>query len=243
MHPPVTHDLLSDSGGVCLLLRARMIPSNHSGSDRGGAPGASAPRINANLLTRYRIRYRIGVQNRPWASKSPCFTLVFLYLQRLWIWISRVRIPSPTLPSATSRHVAWGLYARRALSSLDGTLLLSWYLRAMGMTIGKRVVLGNGFAQVVDPDMIEIEDGATVNAMFQAHTFEDRVLKIDRVHIRRRATLGSATVPLYGADVGERTHVAPHSAIMKREHLLPGRRYEGVPTRPWIEAAAATTRS
>jgi serine acetyltransferase len=101
----------------------------------------------------------------------------------------------------------------------------------MGMKLGKRVVLGSGFAQVVDPDMIHIENGATINAMYQAHTFEDRVLKIDHVHVRRRATLGASTVPLYGAEIGEHAHVAAHSVIMKRERLLPGRRYEGAPTR------------
>jgi acetyltransferase-like isoleucine patch superfamily enzyme len=79
--------------------------------------------------------------------------------------------------------------------------------------------------------MLRIDDGATVTTMFQAHTFEDRVLKIDRIHIGRRATLGAASVPLYGADVGEGAYVAPHSVIMKQEHLLPGRRYEGAPAR------------
>jgi carbonic anhydrase/acetyltransferase-like protein (isoleucine patch superfamily) len=57
------------------------------------------------------------------------------------------------------------------------------------------------------------------------------VLKIDRVIIGRGATLGSATVPLYGANIGERTHVSEHSVIMKREHLSPGLKYEGAPTR------------
>ncbi|MEO6080631.1 MAG: amino acid adenylation domain-containing protein [Steroidobacteraceae bacterium] len=127
-------------------------------------------------------------------------------------------------------YVAWGKYGRGALEMLGGTLLLHWYLRAMGMKIGKRVLLGPGFAQVVDPDMIEIGDGATVNAMFQAHTFEDRVLKLGRLVIGPHATLGSATVPLYGAHIGAGTHVAAHSVIMKGEHLLPGLRYEGAPT-------------
>ena len=49
--------------------------------------------------------------------------------------------------------------------------------------------------------------------------------------IRRHATLGSATVPLYGAELGEHTRVAAHSVVMKREHLLPGLGYEGSPTR------------
>lgn len=110
--------------------------------------------------------------------------------------------------------------------------MLTWYLRAMGMKLGKGVVLGQGFAQVVDPDMLEIEDGATVNAMFQAHTFEDRVLKIDRIHVGPQSTLASGSVPLYGAHIGERTVVAPHSVIMKHERLLPDNHYEGAPTKP-----------
>ena len=128
-------------------------------------------------------------------------------------------------------YVAWAFYSRGTLAALEGTLLLSWYLRAMGVKLGKRVVLGGGFSQVVDPDMLTIEDDATVSSTLQSHTFEDRVLKIDRVVIRRRATLGTNTVPLYGADIGAGTHVAPHSVIMKHEHLLPNFRYEGAPTR------------
>ena len=126
-------------------------------------------------------------------------------------------------------YMAWENWAHMTLVYLEGTLLLSWYLRAMGMKIGKRVVLGPGFAQVVDPDMLIVEDGATVSAMFQAHTFEDRVLKMDYVHVRRGATLGTASVPLYGADIGAGAYVAPHSVVMKDEHLLPGVRYAGAP--------------
>ena len=167
--------------------------------------------------------------------EAAAFLCLFI-LALKWILLGRVRPGQHALWSCwCSRwdflYVAWGQYAQPILEKLEGTLLLSWYLRAMGMKLGRRVVLGPGFSQVVDPDMIEIEDGATVNAIYQAHTFEDRVLKIDRVFVRRHATLGSASVPLYGADIGERTHVAPHSVIMKRERLSPGLRYEGAPTK------------
>jgi non-ribosomal peptide synthetase-like protein len=128
-------------------------------------------------------------------------------------------------------YVAWGVIASGVLATVEGTLLLPIYLRRMGMRIGKRVVLGDGFAQVVDPDMLHIADGATVNAMFQAHTFEDRILKIDRVTVGAHSTLAHATVPLYGADIGTCTYVAAHSVVMKHEHLLPHMRYEGAPTR------------
>jgi non-ribosomal peptide synthetase-like protein len=127
-------------------------------------------------------------------------------------------------------YVAWGMYARGGLSALEGTLFLTWYLRLAGMHIGRDVVLGPGFAQVVDPDMLTFEDGTTVSALFQAHTFEDRVLKIDRVRIRRGATVGGGAVLLYGTDIGEGAQVASNSVVMKRERLLPGRSYAGCPT-------------
>ncbi|MFN0110430.1 MAG: phosphopantetheine-binding protein, partial [Blastocatellia bacterium] len=164
-------------------------------------------------------------------------TFCLLILALKWLLIGKVKPGIHPLWSCwCSRwdflYVAWAVYARAALSALEGTLLLSWYLRAMGSQIGKRVVLGSGFSHVVDPDMLHFEDGATVCCQFQAHTFEDRVLKIDHVWIRRRATVESNSVLLYGADIGEAAYVAPHSVVMKRESLLPGHSYSGCPTKP-----------
>jgi non-ribosomal peptide synthetase-like protein len=127
-------------------------------------------------------------------------------------------------------YVVWGRLAGPFLARFEGTLLLAWYLRAMGMRIGRRVVLGPGFAQVVDPDMIRIDDDATVHALFQAHTFEDRMLKIDRVRVRKRATVGCGAVLFYGVDIGEEATVAAQSVIMKQERLAPRQRYEGCPS-------------
>ena len=132
-------------------------------------------------------------------------------------------------------YVAWAQLARPLLAGLEGTLLLGWYLRAMGARIGRRVAFGGGFAQMVDPDMLQIDDEATVHALFQAHTFEDRVLKIDRIRIGRRATVGHGVVLLYGSDVGAEASVAAGSVVMKRERLTPGRAYAGCPTREIYE--------
>jgi uncharacterized membrane protein YeiB len=68
--------------------------------------------------------------------------------------------------------------------------------------------------------------------MLQAHSFEDRVLKIDHVRIRRRATVGRGVVLMYGADIGAGARVLPHSVVMKNERLLPGVTYVGNPVRP-----------
>ncbi len=152
-----------------------------------------------------------------------------------WLLLGRVRPGEHALWSTwCSRwdihYEIWSKWGRHVLSSFEGTLFLPWYLRAMGAHIGRRSVLAGGFAHVVDPDMLYIEDDVTVHALFQAHSFEDRVLKIDRITIRSGADVGSGAVLFYGAEVGAGAVVAPHSVVMKHERLLPGRTYAGCPT-------------
>lgn len=152
-----------------------------------------------------------------------------------WALLGRVK-PGvhPLYSSWCSRwefhYIAWDIYTAGPLSALEGTLLLNWFFRAMGMKVGRGVYLGSGVVHQVDHDMLELQDGATLTCMFQAHTFEDRVLKIDRVKIRKEATVGQMAVVLYGADVGESTYVAPHSVVMKHEKLLADQSYAGAPT-------------
>jgi non-ribosomal peptide synthetase-like protein len=167
-------------------------------------------------------------------------SVAVIYLLNLvlkWGLLGRVKPGVHPLWSCWCRrwefHYAFqGILVAGPLAALGGTLLLNWYLRAMGMKIGRHVVLGGDYAGIIDFDMLTLEDGATVNCFFQAHTFEDRVLKIDRVRIRREATVGNAVVLLYGADIGERTYVLPHSVVMKDERLLADQSYAGCPTRP-----------
>jgi non-ribosomal peptide synthetase-like protein len=128
-------------------------------------------------------------------------------------------------------YVAWNYWARGTLAALEGTLFLNAFLRLTGMRIGRRVVLGGGFAQVVDPDMLTFEDDSTVTCHFQAHSFEDRVLKIDRLRIGRGATVGPNAVVFYAVDIGDRAWVGPHSVVMKRDVLEADGRYLGCPTR------------
>lgn len=173
----------------------------------------------------------------PLATLGFAASLCLAVLLLKWTLLGRVRPGSHVLWSCwCSRwdflYVAWTQWALGVLGRMEGTPLLVVYLRAIGCRIGKRAVLGPGFAQVVDPDMLVIEDDATVIGAFQAHTFEDRVLKIDRVVLGRRSTLGAGAVMFYGAELGEGTRVAPHSVVMKHERLLAWRRYSGCPTRP-----------
>lgn len=170
----------------------------------------------------------------PLATLAPLVALLLAVTVLKWTLMGRVKPGQHALWSCWASRwdfvfVAWARYANAILQQLEGTFLLTIYLRLMGLRIGKRAVLGPQFSQVVDPDMIEIGDGATVTAFFQAHTFEDRVLKVDKVRIMAGATISAGTVPLYGCVVGEGAHVGPGSVIMKQESLLPGLSYQGVP--------------
>lgn len=182
----------------------------------------------------------------PAATLAALGWLVLAAVALKWGLIGRVRPGTHPLWSCwCSRwdfcYVAWGYLARPAVAALEGTLLLNAVLRLLGTTVGRGVVLGPGFSQVVDPDMIALGDGATVSADFQAHTFEDRVLKIDRLRVGVRATVGAHAVVFYGADVGDRTWVAPHAVVMKGEVLAADGRYAGCPTAPVAEDATIST--
>ncbi len=151
-----------------------------------------------------------------------------------WLLLGRVRPGRHGLWSCwCSRwdflYVAWGRRARRRLERRDGTPWLAHVLRLVGTRIGRGVVLGRGFAQIVDPDMLQFDDGATVDGMFQAHSFEDRVLKIDRVRIGAAATLRRGALLFYGAELGAGARLLPHGVAMKHERLSPWLDYQGVP--------------
>jgi non-ribosomal peptide synthetase-like protein len=151
-----------------------------------------------------------------------------------WILLGRVRPGQHPLWSCwCSRwdfhYVLWGMWGRSLLDACDGTPITAWFLRAIGVRIGRGVVLGPGFSQVVDPDMLSIEDGATATCHLQAHSFEDRVLKIDRVRIGRGATVATNAVLFYGVDVGDGAVVEPHAVVMKNDRLAAGSVVAGAP--------------
>ena len=128
-------------------------------------------------------------------------------------------------------YVAWGQWAAPIIRPFEGTPLVNSWLRLFGVQIGPRVFIGAGGAQVVDPDMLNFEANTTVANLFQAHSFEDRVLKTAPVYLRARSSARSGSVILYGADIGEDSVITEHSVVMKNEHLISGWRYSGAPSR------------
>ncbi len=170
----------------------------------------------------------------PLATLAAALIMITSIIIMKWVLLGRVRPGQHVLWSCWCSRwdflfVAWGLYARETLELLDGTIFLNAFLRLIGVRIGKRVVLGHGFTQVVDPDMLSFGDDATVACNFQAHSFEDRILKIDHVIIEDRATLGHHAVLFYGSTIGAGALVTHHSVIMKNEQIESNAIYHGCP--------------
>ena len=173
----------------------------------------------------------------PLAALATGTFLCAITLAGKWILLGRMREDRHPLWSCWCSRwdflfEIWSAYGRPVIECVEGTPFVSLWLRAMGARIGRRVVLGTSLAQVVDPDMLDVADDATVSCHLQLHSFEDRVLKLGRSHVGAGATLSAGSLLLYGARVGERSHVAEQSVVMKHEHLLPDHDYEGAPTRP-----------
>jgi non-ribosomal peptide synthetase-like protein len=112
---------------------------------------------------------------------------------------------------------------------LMGTPFAAWFYRSLGAKIGKRVYLGTSY--FTEYDLVEIGDDACLNedATIQTHLFEDRVMKMSRIHIGDRCTVGASAVVLYDSIMRDGSSLGPLSLLMKGETLPAASSWEGSP--------------
>jgi non-ribosomal peptide synthetase-like protein len=110
---------------------------------------------------------------------------------------------------------------------LNGTPWLPMYYRAMGARIGRQVCLHR--TALIEADLVTVGDHVTLEGFLQTHLFEDRVMKLGKVHVEEGASIGSGTTVLYDTHVGAWASVGDASLVMKHETLMSGRRYRGLP--------------
>ncbi|MBS1622742.1 MAG: amino acid adenylation domain-containing protein [Bacteroidetes bacterium] len=118
------------------------------------------------------------------------------------------------------------------LEYLKGTPWLPVALRMMGVKIGKRAWLNT--LDITEYDMVTIGDDTALNSDCgpQTHLFEDRVMKIGKVKMGDRCSIGARSIVLYDSELGDGTSYAALSLVMKGEVLAPGTDWEGSPVRP-----------
>ncbi len=118
------------------------------------------------------------------------------------------------------------------LEYLKGTPWLPIAFRLMGTKVGKRVWMST--IDITEYDMVSIGDDTALNddSGPQTHLFEDRVMKIGRVKMGARSSIGARSIVLYDSEVGDDTRLNALSLVMKGENLTNGTNWEGSPVKP-----------
>ena len=117
------------------------------------------------------------------------------------------------------------------LDYLTGTAWLPWALRCLGMKIGKKTWLDT--TDFTEFDLVKLGDQVFLNGDCgpQTHLFEDRIMKTGPVIIGSGSTIGSRSIVLYDAVIGNDTIIEPLSLIMKGEMIPAGTKWCGSPVR------------
>ena len=125
------------------------------------------------------------------------------------------------------------LGARWAAPVVQGTPLLSLWLRGLGARIGAGAWLETYW--LPEADLVRIGAGATVNrgCVVQTHLFHDRIMALAPVTLGAGATLGPHGIALPGASIGARATVGPASLVMRGESVPDGTRWLGNPIAAW----------
>ena len=154
-------------------------------------------------------------------------------VKRNVVGVYRPRVEPLWSPFVRRSEFVTGLYEAAAvpagLGMLVGTPFLPPLLRWFGARIGRRTWIGTTY--LTEFDLVEVGDDATIGteASLQTHLFEDRVMKMSVVTVGTGATLGTRTIVLYDAVVGDEASLGSLSLLMKGEHLTAGTSWRGIP--------------
>lgn len=131
----------------------------------------------------------------------------------------------------------WGMAGKVMLDHLRGTPFLPWFLRLFGSKFGRGVFMDT--TDITEFDCINVGDFCAINAAsaLQTHLYEDRVMKVGIVTLRKGVTIGTGSTVLYDTDVGEFARIGQLTIVMKGEAIPPHGVWEGAPAQ--TEASAA----
>ena len=110
------------------------------------------------------------------------------------------------------------------LEFITPTPLNMMFYRLMGMKIGKGAHINT--TNISDPCMIEIEDKVTIGGSVYiiAHYASKGFLIVERVKIRKGATVGLKATIMGDVEIGEGAVIAPHEVILPKSRIPAGRK-------------------
>lgn len=106
-----------------------------------------------------------------------------------------------------------------------------WFLRAMGMKMGRRVFVNTEF--ISDPRLITLGDDAVIGGSVHlfAHFGGGGHLKVAPIVIGARATIGQKATVMGDVVIGARATILPHSVLLPGSRVGAGETWGGVPAR------------
>ncbi len=126
----------------------------------------------------------------------------------------------------------WGLAGKVLLEHLRGTPFLPWMLRLFGAKFGKGVFMD--MTDLTEFDCVRVGDYCALNAVaaLQTHLYEDRVMKVGRVHLGQGVTVGAGSTVLYDTFIGDYARLGPLTVVMKGESIPAHSEWVGAPAEP-----------
>ena len=94
-----------------------------------------------------------------------------------------------------------------------------WWLKAMGMKIGKGVVINT--SNISDPCLITLEDYSTIggSVTMMAHYGQKGILVIEEVIVKKGAMVGLKASIFGDVVIGEYASVLPHTAVLPKSRI------------------------
>jgi non-ribosomal peptide synthetase-like protein len=159
----------------------------------------------------------------------------FFVIGLKWLVVGRYR--SGTIPLWSSfiwrTELITGLYEAIIVPGflffILGTPFAPMLLRLLGMKIGRNVYIET--TDFTEFDLITIDDNVILDrdSTLQTHLFEDRVMKLGKLHLYPRAQVGSWGMILYDTVLEPDVLIKPMSLVMKGEKLPPATTWQGIP--------------
>jgi non-ribosomal peptide synthetase-like protein len=111
-----------------------------------------------------------------------------------------------------------------------GTPMAPFFFRMMGSKIGRKVYMETN--EITEFDLVQISTGSCLNfgCTIQTHLFEDRVMKMSKIDIGKRCTIGAMSVVLYDSKMGNHSILDGLSLLMKGETLPARTKWQGSPS-------------
>ncbi|MBL8589393.1 MAG: amino acid adenylation domain-containing protein [Methylobacteriaceae bacterium] len=133
----------------------------------------------------------------------------------------------------------WGMAGKVFLDHLRGTPFLPWTLRLFGAKFGQGVYMDT--TDITEFDCVRVGSFVSINSLaaLQTHLYEDRVMKVGRVHVGEGVTIGAGSTVLYDTKVGDYARLGPLTVVMKGEHIPAHSEWIGAPAEPMRHAPAA----